>query len=177
MRKVGREAEAQKEQEKIDRLALGNVRAMRWIARAYASCGAFEKAGERGWRVALETTGDTQEFIYAAEAVLDDAKERGDWKLAASMGEIQMLDHLMIGDRSEQPWVLLRSRIETEMARALSLMDQDRSRAIEMLERCHSRGDREKALKWSAKALLNKPGETTLVRQHKHFRSDDFPLK
>jgi len=271
LRKVGKEAEAKKEEEKIDRLVLGDVRAMRWIARAYASCGDFEKAGEWWWRVALETTGDTQEFIYAAEAVLDDAKERGDWKLAASMGEIQMLYHLMMGDRSEQPWVLLRSRIETEMARALSLMDQDRTRAIKMLERCHTRGatdgsmadyffpalrtvglieqhdrwfeeswksyeavlerfpgsqntrntaawtaaranrrldeaeklvttaletapnqaayldtlgeiwfcrgDREKALKWSTKALLNEPGETTLVRQHERFRAGDFPLK
>ncbi len=39
------------------------------------------------------------------------------------------------------------------------------------------RGDREKALKWSAEALLSEPGETTLARQHERFRSGEFPLK
>lgn len=271
LRKVGKEAEAKKEEKKIERLALGDVRAMRWIARAYTGCGDFERAGEWWWRVAMETTGETEEFIYAAEAVLEYAKEKGNWKLAASLGEVQMLYHLMMGDRSEQPWTLLRSRIETEMASALFLIDEDRSRAIEMLERCHDRGatdgsmadyffpalravgmieqhdrwfeetwmsyeevlerfpgsqntrntaawtaaranrrldeaekmitaaletmpnqaayldtlgeiwfcrgNREKALKWSTKALLHEPGEATLVRQHERFRSGEFPLK
>ncbi|MFC7336578.1 hypothetical protein ACFQY0_05260 [Haloferula chungangensis] len=271
LRKVGKEAEAALEEEKIERLVLGDVRAMRWIARAYTGCGDFERAGEWWWRVALETTGSTEEFSYAAEAVLAEAKEQGNWKLVASLGELQMLYHLMMGDRSDQPWTLLRSRIETEMARALSTIDDDREAAIEMLERCHNRGatdgsmadyffpalrsvglteqhdrwfeetwksyvdvlerfpgshntrntaawtaaranrrldqaekmitealeamprqaayldtlgeiwfcrgDREKALKWSTKALLHEPGESTLVRQHERFRSGDFPLK
>jgi tetratricopeptide (TPR) repeat protein len=39
------------------------------------------------------------------------------------------------------------------------------------------RGNREKALEWSDKALLHEPGESTLVRQHVRFREGEFPLK
>ncbi|MGB6222462.1 hypothetical protein [Haloferula sp.] len=270
LRNAGKEEEAREREEMIDRLVLGDVQVMRFIARAYMTYGDFKRADLWWQRAAAETTGDTQEFMYAAEPVLDGAKERGDWKLVASLGEVQLLFHLMMGDRSEQPWTLLRARIETEMARALSIIDEDRDKAIAMLERCHARGvtdgsmadyffpalraaglreqhdqwfeetwesyqevlerfpgsqntrntaawtaaranrrldeaevlvttaleampeqaayldtlgeiwfcrsDREKALKWSGKALLHEPGESTLMRQHERFRSGDFPL-
>ena len=271
LRNAGREDEAKREEEKIERLALGDVRSMRWIARAYTSCGDFKRARKWWWQAATETTGEIEEFISAAEPLLEDAKERGDWKLVASLGEVQILFHLMMGDRSEQPWTLLRARIETEMAHALSIMDDDQDRAIRMLEQCHSRGatdgsmadyffpalrgaglkqqhdqwfeetwkfyeevlrrfpeshntrntaawtaaranrrldeaeklitealdempnqaayldtygeiwfcrgDREKALEWSGKALLFEPGESTLLRQHERFRNGELPEK
>ena len=163
LRKLRKDAEAKKEEEVIDRLALGDVRSMRWIARAYAGCGDFERSAEWWWRVALETTGDTEDFIYAAEAVLDHAKESGRWDLVASLGEVQLLYHLMMGDRSEMPWTLLRSRIETEMARALSLIGEDRSRAIEMLERCHAKGATDGSM---ADYFFPAPRTVGLTEQH-----------
>ncbi|MEP4078940.1 hypothetical protein [Haloferula sp.] len=271
LRMAGKEELAKDEEVKVERLALGDVRSMRAIARAYTTCGDFERARKWWWRAALQTTGGSLDFLLSAEPVLADAKERGDWNLVASLGEVQILFHLMVGDQSDEPWRLLRARIETEMARALSMIDDDREQALEILERCHSMGvtdgsmadyffpalrsvgltaqhdqwfeetwksyeevlrrfpgsqntrntaawtaaranrrldeaekliataleampnqaayldthgeiwfcrqDREQALKWSGKAILHGPGDSTLLRQHERFKHGDFPLK
>lgn len=140
LRKAGKADEAAKQDALVERLALGDVRDMRSISSAYSSCGDFEKAGVWLRRAAEQTTGDSLEFMRSAEPLLDDAKERGDWRLAASLGEVQMLYHLMMGDLSEKPWTLLRARIESEMARALSRMGEDREAAIATLDRCHRMG-------------------------------------
>ncbi|MEM1084578.1 MAG: hypothetical protein AAGI48_10735 [Verrucomicrobiota bacterium] len=269
LRQAGREDEAEEQEAMVERLALGDSQSMRGIARAYSSCGDYRRAGFWWRKAASQTTGTIQEFMYAVSPLLDEAREEGDWQLAASLGEVQLLFHLMMGDQAEDPWTLMRERLETDMARALSMLERNRPRALEILQDCHDKGgtdgsmadyffpglrqmglieqhdewfektwaayaevlkaypgshntrntaawtaaranrrldeaevlvkgalevvpdqsayldtygevwfcrrNRDKALEWSRKALLNYPGEATIIRQFERFRQGEFP--
>ncbi|MCH7226653.1 tetratricopeptide repeat protein [Haloferula sp. A504] len=271
LRRAGKPDEAAKADLKVDRLALGDTNAMRRIGQAYASAGEFDRAKEWWLRAAAEAVDEDGEFHYAALLLYEEAKFGGDWKLAASLGELYLLQQVMMGDTHDTPLPVVRGRIEVETARALARLDEDRERSIETLRRCHgmalsdgsmadyffpamravgltklhdewfehtwkaykrvlerfpdshntmntaawtasranrrldeaevlvtralellprqaayldtlaevwfARGNREKAIEWSDRAMLREPADDGLLRQHDRFVSGPFPLK
>jgi tetratricopeptide (TPR) repeat protein len=140
LRRSGREEEAKIHDEMAERLALGDPRTMRSIGQAYASSVDFERGMEWWMRAATQSVDVDQEFLYAASLVAEEAKQRNNWQLAASMGEMLLLYQVMKGEASEQPTAFSRGRLEVEMARAFSRVKEDREESIKVLTRCHETG-------------------------------------
>jgi len=137
LRRAG-EVEAAREHDRMaERLALGEVDAMRRVGQAYASSGDFGRAAE-WWRraaaAAVESDGD---FFYVTFLLRQEAKEQGDWPLAAALGEMYLLYQVLKGDGLERPSVMLRTRVEVEMARGFALLEEDPERGMERLAASH----------------------------------------
>ncbi len=271
LRRSGKPEEAAAIDRKVDRLALGDTNAMRRIGQAYASTGEFDRARDWWLRTAAESVDEDSEFYYACLLLYEEAKFGADWPLAASLGEMYLLQQVMMGDTHDNPLPLARARIEVETARSLARLAEDRAGSIETLRRCHdlalsdgsmadyffpamraagltklhdewfedtwkayqrvlerfpgshntmntaawtasranrrldeaeklvakaleilprqaayldtyaevwfARGNREKAIEWSDRALVREPAEDGLLRQHDRFVSGPFPLK
>ena len=62
------------------------------------------------------------------------------------------------------------------MTRALELRPQTAAYLDTLGEVWFARGDRERALKWSGKAVQHAPGVDTLLRQHERFRTAPIPV-
>lgn len=140
LRRAGKEEEAVKHDEIAERLALGDPRSMKAIGQAYASSVDFERAMEWWMRAATQSVEVDQQFYYAALLAGEEAKQQGNWQLAASLGEMSLLYQVMKGDVSEQPTAFSRGRLEISMAHAFVHIDEHRERSIEALTRCHENG-------------------------------------
>jgi len=140
LRRAGRPDEAEIHDAMAERLALGDPRTMRSIGQAYASSVDFERAMEWWMRAATQSVEVDQEFYYAALLAANESKQLGDWKLAASLAEMNLLYQVMKGEVSEQPSAFSRGRLEIEMARAFSQLGKDRDASIERLTWCHESG-------------------------------------
>lgn len=137
LRRAGLLDEAASTDREVDRLALGDTNAMRRIGQAYASAGDFGMARQWWLRTAAESVDGDTEFQYACLLLYEEAKFGGDWPLAAALGEMFLLQQLMMGDTHDNPLPLARARIEVETSRALSRLEAERERSIETLRRCH----------------------------------------
>lgn len=140
LRRAGKEEEAKVHDRIAARLALGDPRTMRSIGQAYASSVDFDRAMEWWMRAATQSVDVDQEFYYAAALVVNESKQRGDWKLAAAMGEMYLLYQVMKGEVADQPSAFSRGRLEVQMARAFSQIGEERERSVKTLKRCHEDG-------------------------------------
>ena len=140
LRRAGKLEEARIHDEMAERLALGDPRTMRSIGQAYASSVDFERAMEWWMRAATQSVEVDQEFYYSALLVANESKQQGDWKLAASLGEMYLLYQVMKGEVSDQPSAFSRGRLEVEMSRAFSRLQDDREQSVKTLTRCHQSG-------------------------------------
>lgn len=276
LRRVGQDREAEEIDRLVDRLALGDTYAMCRIGQAYADAGEFGRARDWWRRAAAQSVADDAAFLTACFLLYEEAKSSGDWPLAASIGEVYLLQQvmtgeLMAGESQDSLLLVARTRAEVETARALSRLADDREAAISALRRCRkqsigdgsmadyffpamralgltklhdqwfedhrvryqqvierfpgshntmntaawtasranrrldeaeawvkralelqprqaayldtyaevwfARGDREKAVEWSDRALVRDPTDDGLLRQHDRFVRGSFPLK
>lgn len=140
LRLAGREDEAVVHDEMAERLALGDPGTMVSIGQAYASSVDFERAMEWWMRAATQSVEIDQNFYAAALLSAEESKQRGEWKLAASLGEMSLLYMVMKGEVSKQPNLFSRGRLEITMARAFSRIEDHRELAVKALTRCHADG-------------------------------------
>lgn len=140
LRRAGEPEAASEADRRVDLLALGDPRAMRRIGQAYASTGEFVRAREWWKRGVAESVEDDMEFYYCSVLLYEESKFSGDWSLAASLGEMYLLQRVMMGDSMDDSLQIARVRIEIETARALSRLEDDREASIEALRRCHELG-------------------------------------
>lgn len=137
LRRDGQVDEADQADRTVELLALGDVRAVIRIGQAYATVGDFKRAADWWFRAAINSGEKEGWFHEAAKLLVSEAKEQGDWKLAAALGEIRLLYEVMSGGNPDDPAQILRWRIEVEMGRALSRLATDRAGSLATLERCH----------------------------------------
>jgi len=128
----------------VDQLALGSSDTALQIGKAYAFGRQMEKARQWWLRAAILMDPDTDEFsgtgqfLECLQLVSDGLLEEGKWKQAAAINELLAL-HFSAPERmGAAPVALMRLRMQADMARALSMLEENRDEAFILLENCHS---------------------------------------
>ncbi len=118
----GDAAEIARHEQKAELLALGDVRMMEAISSVYQAFGDFER-GRKWLERTMRFSTDWEAGNFAVNYY--EAKEAGDWRTAASLGEVELLSRIMMGRYYESPDLLLQLRIEIELARGLAEHGED----------------------------------------------------
>lgn len=127
----GDAAEIERHEQQAELLTLGDVRMAEAISSIYQAFGDFDRA--RHWLgKAMRFSTDWEAGSFAV--FYYEAKEAGDWKTAASLGEVELLSRIMMGRYNESPDLLLQLRIEIEMARGLAEWGTDAAAAERRME-------------------------------------------
>lgn len=138
LRRAGREEEAAVQDAWAEKLALGDVVRYWMIGMRYSLCGDYERCARWWQRAACEVAPSSGAFDEILENHATELLNARQWPQAAAVSEVLAQitcrsDH-GVGKQTE----MLQLRLQADLARALSLLDQDRPRALAMLEHCHS---------------------------------------
>jgi tetratricopeptide (TPR) repeat protein len=140
LRRAGREQEAAEVEQLLEKLVMGDAATCLTVAGAYSFAGDFQRAA--GWqrRALLEGDPEGEEFPVAVQSLKISALSESEWKLAAALCEVEAV----LGMERERiyegvPLLKLRTRFEADFARAMSLLDENRESALQMIENCHSK--------------------------------------
>ncbi len=137
LRQAGRDDEAIAYDAWADNLVLGNTESAIQIGHAYAYGRDYKRAVEWWERAARQCDPDSGEFTVALQLLSDHLLERGDWETAAAANEV-LAQTYSSPDYGGMPALsLLRLRMQSDMARAIAGLKEDRNLAIAILERCH----------------------------------------
>lgn len=139
LRKAGRENEARDIESLIEKLVMGDAGTAVKVAGAYLFTGDFKRAGAWQRRALMEGDPEPEGWVLVVQALKTTLMEDAEWTVAAALGEVLAviaLEREMIYE--EVPLMKLRSRFEADFARAMSLMEENRESALEMLGQCHS---------------------------------------
>jgi hypothetical protein len=145
LRRAGREKEAVEHDKWAEKLSLGDSGSTLTISDAYAFAGDMERSAIWLARYAIEsspptgTYGDTSNYyrdsLYRYSVLL---LEQGRWKESAALAEAMALRATETETDLSSAQVLLGIRLKADLPHGLSLLESDRERGIEMLNRCHS---------------------------------------
>lgn len=138
LRRAGKEDEAAEHDGWVEKLALGDADDYRRIAQGYAFGDDYDRSLRWLRRAACEAEPGGDDFDLIIDSLASELLDAGQWAQAAAFSEALAQGHsqLKYGSTSEQ--LLLRVRLQADLAHALSLLEQDRPRALRMLETCHS---------------------------------------
>ncbi len=137
LRLAGRGDEAAIHDAWADKLTLGNALLAMGVGNAYAFGRDYKRAAEWWARAACFADPESREFPAAMKLHSDVALERGRWLEAAAVSEVLARTYAALEYRMENPLAFMRQRMQADMARAFSLLESDRPRAIAMLKQCH----------------------------------------
>jgi tetratricopeptide (TPR) repeat protein len=132
--------EAAEVESRIEFLILSDVSLMGRIASAYAEYGCFGPAATWWRRAMMESVDEDSEFVAWGYQLADEMKEQGNWKVAASLAEMVLLDVVMTEEEILQPMTLTRLRVEADMGRALDRLGRDPEASRAVFERCYRIG-------------------------------------
>ncbi len=138
LRRAGHEEQAAAQDAWAEKLALGDAVRYWMIGMRYSLCGDNERCARWWQRAASEIAPSFNAFDTILENHATELLNARQWPQAAAVSEALAqitcrTDH-GVGQQTE----LLQLRLQADLARALSLLDQDRPRALAMLEHCHS---------------------------------------
>ncbi len=140
LRRAGREEEAARHDQWVERLALGEAAIYQRIALGYAF-GADYNRSARWWRRAVcETDPGSSLFGAVLFGHLTELLDSGAWSEAAAAAEVmaQITSQGRYAGGAGSASALLQVRQQADLARALSLLPTDRARAVAMLDRSHA---------------------------------------
>lgn len=135
LRRAGDETAAAEQEAKADLLCLGETRALYQCGYAFAVTGDFKRAREWWQRAAVQCTTDFGFFSSVLHQIADAASADGDWKAAAALKEGSLLELAISYDKSAYSAGLCqKSRVESELIRGFSKLDQDREAALKIIK-------------------------------------------
>jgi tetratricopeptide (TPR) repeat protein len=137
LRMAGREEEAAVHDAWVDKLTLGSALLAIHAGNAYAFGRDYERAAEWWERAALYVDPAAREFLLAIKMHSDVLLEQGRWLETASTAEVLARGYASSEYRMENPLLFMRQRLQADLARAFSIVDDDRERAMNLLEQCH----------------------------------------
>lgn len=139
LRRAGKEAEAAEHDAWVEKLALGDAGAYRRVGMGYAFGDDYDRCSRWYQRAACEAEPGSDDFDSIIDSYASDLLDAGKWPQAAAANEALALGHSRLKyDDSTSEQVLLRVRLQADLAHALCLLDEHRPRALKMLENCHS---------------------------------------
>ncbi len=135
LRQAGRLEEAAVQDEWVEKLALGNDAYE--IAIGYQYGDDFQRSAkwlERSVRQEDVSSGGLYDFTLEEHG--ERLLEAGRWQEAAAVFEVRALMVASKNSESDRAVYWLKLRLEADLARALSMLDEDRAGALALLERC-----------------------------------------
>lgn len=137
LRAAGRIKEAQQNDQWADRMVLGSAATAMRAGNGYAYGCDYPRAAEWWARAAMLAQPDSDDFGMAVKLHSDALLEQRKWPETAATSEVIAA----IYSGSDYQWSsqlpLLRQRLQGDMARALSRLENNRPAALATLERCH----------------------------------------
>jgi tetratricopeptide (TPR) repeat protein len=137
LRKAGFEKEAAVHDEWADKLALGQASVCNRIGDHYTYGEDPVRAMKWYRRAAFQADMSGTDFANSLGDYAQEMLEEGNWKIAASCFEALVQVHVSSQFTGQDLQTYTKARLSADLARALSLLDKDRARAISMLEELH----------------------------------------
>jgi tetratricopeptide (TPR) repeat protein len=129
----GDAAGAAREEAMASRLALGDTAVEEYCSVAFSYASDFERAARWQHQAVLDCTPDSSSFPWADE-IFRDAMEKGDWKLAAALGEVGAFDYAMKGPSRDSGGKAQKWRVDADTARAFARMKDDPQGSRQILQ-------------------------------------------
>lgn len=171
LRRTGRADEAEEHDRLAEQLALGDPGVAYLIGFRYAFCLDSERAA-RWWRkCALWCEPRSGFLVHALRMHGDHLLESGDWRRAASVGELSTVLVRLNNEYGTPFTELARARLQADMARALDRLGADREGSVRLLEKCHRRFRADGSLADSFFPALRKAG---LRAEHDRWAEDTW---
>lgn len=138
LRKTGNEKDAAWHDAMAEKLALGDWYTAMRNSEGYSVCGDRERAERWLARAVLEAPPQFNEYRRYLNNYASHLIEKGRWKEAAAIAEAAAVAHSGLqGANRLSDIQLLDLRFRADLARALSILPDDKPRAVSILERCH----------------------------------------
>jgi hypothetical protein len=137
LRMAGREKEAAEHDKWVDKLALGNGETSFRIGSGYAYGHDYQRAGE-WWRRAVVASGlKDEDLTNPLKFHTDQLLETRQWRETAALSELLALQYVGTDYMFASQLPLMRFRLQSDTARAMAGLAQNRERSLELLEQCH----------------------------------------
>lgn len=143
LRRAGREEEAAKHDLLAEKLALGfappsgELPAALKVANAYAFGGDMERYAKWISRHAIEASPSSERYEERFNDYSILLLEQGKWKESAALAEAMALSASHLEVNPSRGAALMNIRLKADLPHALALMQEERGRAMVMLENCH----------------------------------------
>lgn len=137
LRRGGMEQEAKVHDQMAEKLYLGSGGSAIRMASYYVYGGDYERADVWSQRAALEVSPSDAEFLTVMEMYAQKNVRKRDWKLAAACHEV--IVHINAGSqyREDRLSDYAKARMNADLARAMSILPENRERALKMLKAIH----------------------------------------
>lgn len=137
LRVAGRLDEAARHDRWADQLALGNAALALRAGNGYAFGRDYRRAAEWWKRAAMQADPDSEEFIQAVQMHSNALLEQEQWRKTAATSEIVAAIYAGNEYQFSNHLLLMRQRLQADMARALSRLATERPASLATLARCH----------------------------------------
>lgn len=140
LRRGGMEEEAKIHDLMADKLCLGSAASSMRIGAYYVYGGDYERADIWFQRAMIEANPSEGEFLTALEMCAQKNVRNRNWKIAASCHEV--IVHINAGDvgnqyRESLMGTVPKARMSADLARAMSILPENKERALKMLKAIH----------------------------------------
>lgn len=155
----------------VSKLYLGDAGSAMRIGNGYAFGADYARAADWWARAARQADPESSEFSEALKLHSDGLLEQGNWAQTAAITEVLAsiyADSNLVGTN---PLVLMRQRLQADMARALAQLGENRAVSIAILERCHSTFASDGSLADFFFPALRKVG---LIKEHDKWFKDTW---
>jgi hypothetical protein len=163
LRMAGREKEAARHDEWVDKLALGNAETAFRIANGYAYGRDYQRAGDWWRRSVIQSANQSDDFANALKFHTDQMLESRQWRETAALSELLALQYVGSDFLYASHLPLMRFRLQSDTARALAGLAQNRARSLALLEQCHHNFSSDGSL---ADFFFPALREAGLIKQH-----------
>ena len=136
LRRAGHPEAAAKHDALVEKLALGDASLYLRIGHGYAFGTDYERCSLWWERAAREADPNNGNHTGILTVLATDFLKRGIWKQAAATSEVLAQFYSGNGMVRSSPLSLLRMRLQADQARAFSLLENDRPKALGILQNC-----------------------------------------
>lgn len=137
LRRGGMAEKAQAHDEMAEKLALGSAASSMRIGGYYVYSGDFERADIWFRRAALEADPTDAEFLTALEKSAEKSVRIRNWKLAAACHEVIVHIYASQPYRESSLSEIAKGRMNADLARAMSILPENKQRALQTLKSIH----------------------------------------
>ena len=137
LRRAGMEEKAKEHEEMVDKLCLGSSATSLRIGAYYVNGGDLERADMWYQRAAIEADPSDREFLTALEKCSEKFVRNRNWKLAAASQEVIVHIQACEQYRDNSLAEFAKSRMKADLARAMSILPENKDRALQTLKAIH----------------------------------------